>query len=169
MSQWIWKLITLTRRAKKHRSKAELWVTRLRRSGALYTCSVYHEQMQLDCERFHICSLGFNTTLSFCPWISSKKSSLNENVSSYHILNVWVRQSEASHVRTLSPCPRCSVLTSDRVFQLAFPPPLPPFISVRDCPSMAWPSLSYLSNGANTTTKLFPRLIVWSFKCQKMV
>lgn len=77
-----------------------------------------------------------------------KESPLNNNMSefcvSYHILNVWVCQSKDEHVCTFSPCPKCSVLTSLSVFQLVFPPPLPLFISVRDCPSMAWPSLSYL-------------------------
>lgn len=47
-------------------------------------------------------------------------------------------------VCTFSPWPKCSILTSVSVFQLVFPPPPPLLISVKDCPSMEWPSLSYL-------------------------
>ena len=50
-----------------------------------------------------------------------KESSLNNNMSGgYHN---WVRQGKAERVRTLSACPRCSVFTSVRVFQLVFAPP----------------------------------------------
>lgn len=50
---------------------------------------------------------------------------------------------------TLSPWPKCSFLTSARVFQFVFPPPPGPLNSVIDCPSKACPSLSYLLKNKN--------------------
>lgn len=86
-----------------------------------------------------------------------KESSLNNNVLRYCVWMLRVHQrvrregwggqkkkNNNGHVCTFSPCPKCSVLTSLSVFQLVFPPPPPVFTSVRDCPSMVWPTLSYL-------------------------
>ncbi|KAG7254378.1 hypothetical protein CRUP_036205 [Coryphaenoides rupestris] len=51
---------------------------------------------------------------------------------------------------TLSPCPRCSVLTSLRVFQLVLPPPPPPpLASVTDCP---WTIRVRVTNKSNIRT-----------------